>query len=194
MADDKKKVKKTKKEAEAAPAAAAAPAAEAPKRASTRESKKAQKSNSNILSMFTQNQTAEFKEAFLMMDVDKDGILSKSDLKATGDTYGRQLADSELEIMVKEASGPINFTQLLTLFANRMSGSSDEDEVVINAYNSFDENGKIDSAKLRVALMTFGEKFTAAEVDDAFGQLSIDGSGGIDTQKLITMLTAAEED
>jgi len=67
QADDKK-VKKTKKKkedeapaAEAAPAAAE-PAAEAPKRASTRESKKAKRSGSNVFSMFSQRQVAEFKE------------------------------------------------------------------------------------------------------------------------------------
>lgn len=56
------------------------------------------------------------------MDHDKDGIISKSDLRATFDAVGKLASDKELDEMVNEASGPINFTQLLTLFANRMSG------------------------------------------------------------------------
>jgi len=193
MADDKKKVKKTKKKEDEGGDAPAAE--EAPKRASTRESKKAAKrSGSNVFSMFSQKQIAEFKEAFSMMDADKDGIISKNDLRATYDAVGRIANDKEMEEMLKEASGPINFTMLLTLFANRMSGSADDDDVVINAFKSFDEGGKIDGEKLRHALMTWGEKFTADEVDDAYEQMIIDGAGKIDTGKLITMLTASAED
>jgi len=198
MADDKK-VKKTKKAApkdeKPADAPAAAPAAEeAPKRASTRESKKAKRSGSNVFSMFSQKQIAEFKEAFQLMDADKDGIISKSDLRACYDQIGRLANDKELDEMLGEASGPVNFTMLLTLFGNRMSGSADDDDVVINAFKSFDEAGSIDSESLRHALMTWGDKFTSGEVDDAYEQMVIDDAGKIDTAKLIQMLTASAEE
>ena len=78
------------------------------------------------------------------MDADKDGIISKSDLRACYDQIGRLANEKELDDMIGEASGPINFTMLLTLFGNRMSGSADDDDVVINAFKSFDEGGKID--------------------------------------------------
>lgn len=57
-----------------------------------------------------------------MMDHDRDGIIGKNDLRATFDQVGKLVSDKELDEMVNEAPGPINFTQLLTLFANRMSG------------------------------------------------------------------------
>lgn len=63
-------------------------------------------------------------QAFQLMDQDKDGIISKSDLRATFDQLGRLASDKELDEMVGEAPGPINFTQLLTLFAGRMSGGA----------------------------------------------------------------------
>jgi len=156
--------------------------------------KKAKKSGSNIFSMFSQRQVAEFKEAFQMMDNDKDGIINKNDLRATYDALGRVANEKELDEMLGEATGPLNFTMLLTLFANRMSGSADDDEVVINAFKSFDEAGKINGEKLRHALMTWGDKFSAAEVDDAYDQMTIDNSGNIDTAKLISMLTASAEE
>nr|CAD7263184.1 unnamed protein product [Timema shepardi] len=215
---EKKKKKKVKEEAtEAAPAAAeVAPAEE--KRQSSRGSRKAAKrTGSNVFSMFSQTQVAEFKEAFQLMDNDKDGVIGKNDLRATFDSLGRLASDKELDDLVNEAPGPINFTQLLTLFANRMSGGSDDDDVVINAFKSFDEDGKIDSEnlfwyrsghsrpgnviasslpsrRLRHALMTWGDKFTADEVDDAYDQMVIDDKGAIDTAKLIAMLTASAED
>ncbi|KAK9687092.1 EF-hand domain pair [Popillia japonica] len=201
MADKEKKVKKKKKEdapAEAAPAAAPAPAPAAETRASSKgSSKKAKRSGSNVFSMFSQHQVAEFKEAFQLMDADKDGIISKSDLRATFDAVGKLSNEKELDEMINEAPGPLNFTQLLSLFAIRMadSGGTDDDDVVVAAFKSFDESGTIDSERFRHALMTWGDKFSSKEVDDAFDVMEIDDNGRIDTQALITLLTGpARED
>lgn len=197
MADKEKKVKKKKKE-DAPADAAPAPAAETrtSSKGSKSSSKKAKRSGSNVFSMFSQTQVAEFKEAFQLMDHDKDGIISKSDLRATFDQVGKLSNEKELDEMVNEASGPINFTQLLGLFGNRMqdSGGSDDDAVVIEAFKSFDKDGTIDSETFRHALMTWGDKFSAKEVDDAFDAMEIDDNGKIDTAALITMLTGAEEE
>lgn len=56
------------------------------------------------------------------MDNDKDGILGKADLSATWDQVGKLVSDKDLEEMLHETPGPVNFTQLLSLFANRMAG------------------------------------------------------------------------
>lgn len=42
--------------------------------------------------------------------------------------------------------------------------------------------------------MTFGDKFTAKEVNDAFDNMYIDEKGMIDTQSLIAMLTGTGEE
>jgi len=199
MADADKKKKKKKKEedapppAEAAPAPAAAPAASSAKSGSTGGSKKeAKRSGSNVFSMFSQKQVAEFKEGFQLMDRDKDGILGKNDLRATYDELGRIASEKELDEMLRDAPGPINFTMLLTMFAERQSGGSDDDEVVIAAFKSFDDgSGLIDGENLRHALMTWGEKFSGKEVDEAFAEMVIDDKNRIDCQKLIEMLTSA---
>lgn len=83
------------------------------------------------------------------MDHDKDGIISKSDLRETFNAVGKLSNEKELDEMVNEAPGPINFTQLLSLFAVRMadSGGSDDDAVVVAAFRTFDDNGTIDSEK-----------------------------------------------
>ncbi|GAB0087395.1 Myosin regulatory light chain 2 [Sergentomyia squamirostris] len=211
MADKEKKVKKKKKEGEASasetpteaptPEPAATPAKSESTRQSSRASgggskRSAKRTGSNVFSMFSQKQVAEFKEAFQLMDCDKDGTIGKNDLRATFDSVGKLVSEKELDEMLGEASGPINFTQLLTLFAGRMAqaGASDDDDVVINAFKTFDVDGKIDSDKLRYALMAWGDKFSANEVDDAFDQMIIDDKGGIDTAALISMLTGKDEE
>lgn len=130
-----------------------------------------------------------------MMDQDKDGIIGKNDLRATFDAVGRLTTEKELDDMLSEASGPINFTQLLTLFAKRMSGSgaTDDDDAVVEAFKKFDKDGFIDGDKFRHLLINFGDRFTQDEVDDAYDQLVIDDKNRIDTAALIEMLTGKEE-
>ena len=82
------------------------------------------------------------------MDKDKDGILGKEDLRATWDQVGKLVTDKELEDMLAEAPGPVNFTQLLTLFATRMAGgtyiSRSENPTVIRTLEGFAPEISID--------------------------------------------------
>lgn len=100
--------------------------------------KRAARSGSNVFAMFTQNQVHQFKEAFSFIDQDKDGIISKGDIRASFDALGRLCNEKELEEMTSEAPGPINFTMFLTVFGDRVQGTDDED-VVTHAFERFDE-------------------------------------------------------
>lgn len=42
--------------------------------------------------------------------------------------------------------------------------------------------------------MTWGDKFSAKEVDDAYDVMEIDDHNRIDTQALITLLTGSQEE
>ena len=73
-------------------------------------------------SSFDQKTIQEFKEAFAIMDQDKDGVISKGDLKDLYATLGSIASESQIDAMLKEAPGPINFTVFLTLFGERLTG------------------------------------------------------------------------
>merc|ERR1711887_496448 len=155
-------------------------------------SKKAKKSGSNIFALFSQKQIQEFKEAFGIIDNDKDGIITVPDLKAAFQGIGRPLSDSEASSMVGEAPGPINFTQMVTLFAEKMSGGTDDDDVIVRSFEAFEINGQIDAEMFRHSLMTWGEKFSSNEIDDAFREFKIDG-GMIDAEHLKSLMVAKKE-
>lgn len=63
---EKKKKKKSVKEEAAAEAPAEAPAGAAPDRASRGSKKAAKRTGSNVFSMFSQKQVAEFKEVLIL--------------------------------------------------------------------------------------------------------------------------------
>jgi len=198
MADEKEKKKRKKKketeEADSAPAPAPEPAKPASaKRTSSKKSSK--KKGSSVFSCFSQQQVNEFKEGFQMMDADKDGILNKSDIRSSFDIIGKIVSDKDLDEMLADASGPINFTMLLSMFASRQSGEADDDDVIVAAFKAFDEgDGTINSDSFRHSLMTWGERFTPKEVDDAFEQFDIDDAGKIDLPGALELLVGGKKD
>ena len=56
------------------------------------------------------------------MDADKDGLLSSSDIVAAFSSVGKSISDGEAQGMLSEAPGPVNFTQMVMLFAEKMAG------------------------------------------------------------------------
>merc|ERR1712127_468939 len=120
--------------------------------------KRATRATSNVFAMFEQSQVQEFQEAFGLMDQDRDGTISVDDLKEVYNSLGRVPKDSDLKSMVEEASGPINFTMLLTLFGDRLSGTDDE-SVLMNAFKLFDpaNAGFIHKDALRECLCQIGK-------------------------------------
>merc|ERR1712046_80504 len=78
---------------------------------------KKKRSTSNVFSQFEQSQIQEFKEAFQMIDADRNGIITVGDLKATYASLGvRDLDQDMLDNMCAEAGAPINFTIFLNIW------------------------------------------------------------------------------
>ena len=108
--------------------------------------------------MFEQKQVQEFKEAFGLMDQDRDGSISLDDLKEVYSSLGKAPKDSDLKQMLEETGGPVNFTKLLTLFGDRLNGKlktrrrctrfilhrlgTDAEDILMGAFKTFDADAK----------------------------------------------------
>jgi len=168
-----------------------------PAKGSRSSSKKAKKTGSNVFDLFSQKQVAEYKEGFQIMDHDRDGVITKDDLRKTFDEIGRVASEKELDEMLNEAPGPLNFTTMLAMFAarNPSGGEQDDDDVVAAAFRAFETApGIIDHEKFRLMLTNFGDKFTNKEVDEAYEQFDTYDDDNIDSDKLIAMLCAGGGD
>ena len=71
---------------------------------------------------FSQEQIDMYKECFKLMDVDKDGTLSKSDLRAAFDNVGKLMDEGELDAMLGEVGGGCNFDNMVKMFQEKMAG------------------------------------------------------------------------
>lgn len=138
-------------------------------RAKQKNRKRAARATSNVFAMFDQAQIQEFKEAFNMIDQNRDGFIDKEDLGDMLASLGKNPTDAQLDEMVSGAQGPINFTMFLTMFGEKLNGTDPED-VIKNAFACFDEDGKgfIQEDRLRELLTTMGDRFTDEEVDEMF--------------------------
>lgn len=70
--------------------------------------------------MFSQNQLSEFKQAFQFIDFDKDGLINKHDVVAAFDSLGRRYPDDEINSMISEAGGPVNYTTFIRLIGEKV--------------------------------------------------------------------------
>jgi Ca2+-binding EF-hand superfamily protein len=66
-------------------------------------------------------------------------------------------------------------------------------DIILKSFEAFEINGKVDAEMFRHSLMTWGEKFTGQEVDDAFGEFLID-DGQIDATHLKGLMVAKKEE
>merc|ERR1739847_16098 len=120
-------------------------------------------------------------------------VSSSSDIVAAFNSVGKSVSDGEAQGMLSEAPGPVNFTQMVMLFAEKMAGGADDDDTILKAFDAFEVNGKIDADMFKHSLMTFGDKFTSAEVDNAFGEFSIE-DGMIDAVQLKGPMVSKKEE
>merc|ERR1712095_10065 len=132
------------------------------------------------------------KEAFGIMDCDKNGLLSEDDLVSAFAAVGKSISSGDASNMLSEAPGPVNFTQLVTLFAEKMAGGTDDDDTILKSFDAFENNGKIDAEMFKHSLMTWGDKFTQQEVDDAFTEFRIE-DGQIDAAHLKGLMVAKKD-
>jgi len=106
------------------------------------------------------------------------------------------MSDADLQSMLDEAPGPLNFTVFLSIFGDRIMGGGDEPEVIKAAFKTFDpENtGFVNEDELRTQLKTFGEKLTDEELDSALADARVDNRGRFNIENYVRLITGSSKD
>ena len=95
---------------------------------------------SNILENLTDEQIAEFKEAFQIFDKDGDGLITTKELGTVMRSLGQNPSDDEIRQMIidvdEDKSETIDFKEFLGLMAKKMKENDSEDEL-IEAFKMF---------------------------------------------------------
>merc|ERR1712098_332296 len=148
-----------------------------------------------------------YKECFRLMDIDKDGVINKTDLRSAFDNVGRLVMDDELNSMLSEVGGPCNYDNMIKMFEAKMAGGvNDPDDLVVDAFKAFDEEVE-EKVKGRMVtrhilekenfihiLTAFGDKLTEDEIDDIFGEFEFDDNGVVMTKSVVDLFVAGAMD
>ena len=136
----------------------------------------------DVFEELTEEQIADFKEAFSLFDKDGDGVITVTELDVVMRSLGQRPTDAELKDMIAEVdadgNGDIAFPEFLTMMARKMKDVDPEVEIK-EAFRVFDKdgNGFISAAELRHVMTNIGEKLTDEEVDEMVKEADVDGDG-----------------
>merc|ERR1719249_290914 len=84
---------------------------------------------------------------------------------------------------------------MIKMFQEKMAGEgNDPDDLIVQAFKAYDNEGKIDSKMFQHALMIWGDKMTKAEIDDIFGEFEIDEDYMIKSKDVIGLFVAVKEE
>nr|AHY86315.1 Y-GECO1f [synthetic construct] len=143
----------------------------------------------------TEEQIAEFKEAFSLFDKDGDGTMTTEELGTVLRSLGQNPSEAELRDMINEVDadgdGTIGFPEFLTMMTRKMNDTDSEEEIR-EAFRVFDKdgNGYIGAAELRHVMTNLGEKLTDEEFDEMIRVADSDGDGQVNYEEFVQMMTA----
>merc|ERR1712073_109111 len=144
---------------------------------------------------FSAEQLQMYKDCFKLMDINKDGTIDKNDLRGAFDNVGVLMSEGELDGLLGEIGGACSYDNMVKMFQEKMAGDgNDSDDLIVQAFKAYDQEGKIDSKMFQHALMTWGDKMTKAEIDDIFGEFEIDEDYMIKSKDAIGLFVAVKEE
>ena len=160
----------------------------------SREERRRETSN-EMADTLTDEQIAEFKEAFALFDKDGDGTITTKELGTVMRSLGQNPTEAELRDLINEVdadgNGTIDFPEFLNLMARKMQDTDSEEELK-EAFKVFDKdgNGFISAAELRHVMTNLGEKLTDEEVDEMIREADVDGDGQVNYDEFVKMMMA----
>ena len=121
----------------------------------------------------TEEQIAEFKEAFSLFDKDGDGTITTKELGTVMRSLGQNPTEAELQDMINEVdadgNGTIDFPEFLSLMARKMKDTDTEEEL-IEAFKVFDRDGNGFISAAEVISATMKPELTPASGDKKGGK------------------------
>lgn len=153
-------------------------------------------STDDITKKLTEEQIAEFKEAFSLFDKDGDGAINTKELAQTMKSLGMDPTEGELNEVISEIDtdghGTLDFPEFLALMALKVQPSDAAAELKA-AFQLFDKDGTglISAASLKSILVNLGEKLTDDEVAEMVQEADQDKDGFINFAEFSKMMEAS---
>merc|ERR1712112_416246 len=133
----------------------------------------------------TDEQTADFKDAFKKFDAGGEGEIPTSELGTVMKMLGHKLNDEELEECIKmvdaDGGGSVDIDEFMELMRTKTKEAQDEVEVK-EAFRVLDKEGKgeIHTDVITEILRMLDDTLTEDDLRDLISEIDSDGSGWVD--------------
>lgn len=141
---------------------------------------------------FSEQQLADFREAFSLFDRDGDGCINAKELGTVLRSLGQSPTVAEVDAMLRKAdvagAGVIDFGAFVQIMAHR--AQQDTEEQVRQAFLTFDrdDKGGISAADIFNAMQHLGESLTMEQAEVIVEELDTDGDGLISFREFVDMM------
>ncbi|KAN0134307.1 hypothetical protein V8E53_007805 [Lactarius tabidus] len=170
---------------------------------------RARREPSGVFSLFQPQQIQQFKEAFSLIDQDRDGLVGEQDLKDTFASLGILPSPETMEELLTSRPGEsgvqsssenphdrgINFAMFLTMMSEHLFEFDAEAEL-LEAFSSFDESdlGTVKCDEMRKWLSETGDRMNQAEIDRFLKGSFTDRQGNFNYKEWVKVLRVNEDD
>ena len=141
----------------------------------------------------TDDQSAEIEEAFRLLDIDGDGLITTHDIKIALRSIGFEPTKKEILHMISDADSNADGVINLPLFIKMMTKKREEmnpDEEIKRAYHLFAgaESRGITAADIKRVSIELGENLTDEEIHDIIEEVDRDGDGIISLDEFMFVM------
>ena len=146
-----------------------------------------------LVTELSDEQRAEFKEAFDLFDLDGGGDIDSTELGTVMRSLGANPSEEQIKKMIddvdEDGSGSIDFPEFCQLMARKMQISDCEEELH-DAFHVFDEkdSGFIDVAALREIIAALAEHLGEDEIDEVVRMADDDGDGLVSYERFADLM------
>nr|XP_027221331.1 troponin C-like isoform X1 [Penaeus vannamei] len=137
------------------------------------------------------------RKAFAMFDSGKTGKIEKEKIRTILNTLGASYINEELEALLTEndvdGTGKLNFDSFVRVVGHFLEEQDEEamQKELKEAFRLYDKegNGFIPTAALKEILGALDDKLTSADLDNIVDEIDEDGSGTVDFDEFMEMMT-----
>lgn len=152
----------------------------------------------DAVELLSPEQVEGFKKAFNMFDKEKKGHIATRQIGTLLRTMGQAFEERDLRDLIAEVdqdgSGEIEFDEFLTLVARFVveDDKAKMEQELREAFRLYDKqgNGYINVSDLREILRALDDNITEEELDEMIAEIDTDGSGTVDFDEFMEMMTA----
>ena len=133
-----------------------------------------------------------FRDNFELVDVDRDGYLSREEVGILYRGLGQTPTDAELGDLLEGVGEKTDLSGFKQFFVTNYKTPLTEEQL-IEAFRVFDptRSGKVTTARFREIVTGLGDALSEAEVEEIIKAARIDPRGSIDYAAFASLITAS---